>query len=77
MRFRSIGSRLPAPVGDILLFTLTVALYLTLWRLAGRPVDCTALAGAAGCAVALGWWDHYRHERDRAATARVGTGSTA
>jgi UDP-N-acetylmuramyl pentapeptide phosphotransferase/UDP-N-acetylglucosamine-1-phosphate transferase len=63
MRLRLIGSRLPAPAGDIVLFAVTVAGFLALWRLSGSPVDCGALLAAIGCAVALGWWDNYRRAK--------------
>jgi hypothetical protein len=63
MRFRSPGPRLPAPLGDMLVFAATVAGFLVLWRLSGSPIDCSALAGAVGCAVGLGWLDSYRRAR--------------
>ncbi len=69
MRFRPVSSRLPAPLGDMLLFALTVGGFLLAWRLTDGPVTCSALAGAVGCAVGLGWWDNYRRERRRAAVA--------
>ena len=63
MRFRSPGSRLPIPLGDMLVFAATVAGFLILWRLSGNPIDCSALAGGVGCAVGLGWLESYRRAR--------------
>jgi hypothetical protein len=42
MRFRSPGPRLPAPLGDMLVFATTVAGFLALWRLSGSPWRCPA-----------------------------------
>jgi hypothetical protein len=61
----------------MLLFVVTVGAYLGLWRVAGNPVDCTAWAGAVGCAVGLGWLDTYRRARPQPPAARPREGAPA
>ncbi len=71
MRLRLSKSRLPSPLGDILLFAFTVGAILLSWRLTGDPITCTAWAGAVGAAVGLGWWDSYRRDRQQRAEASL------
>lgn len=64
--------RLPAPLGDMLLFVATVAGFLILWRVSGNAVDCVGFVAALGCAVGAGWHDSYRRARRDGAAAAGG-----
>ncbi len=73
MRLRLTPSRLPSPLGDILLFAFTMGGVLLSWRLTNDAVTCAAWAGAVGAAVGLGWWDNHRRDRRLRADATLRT----
>jgi hypothetical protein len=66
MRTLAVGSRLPAPLGEVLIFAITVAATVGAWRVFQGPVTCEAWVNALWLGVALGWVDSYRRARARA-----------